>query len=85
LGATVVPLKKSAANAATVSAPAGLWVMVGDPTQGTSATVQGADALFTWDPLAQKYVAATLLQPGQGAWALSYAGGTITIQGAATQ
>jgi hypothetical protein len=26
-----------------------------------------------------------LLQPGQGAWALSYAGGTITIQGAATQ
>jgi hypothetical protein len=84
-GATVVPLAQSAANAATVSAPAGLWVMVGDPTQGTSATVQGADALFTWDPLAQKYVAATLLQPGQGAWALSYAGGTITIQGAATQ
>jgi hypothetical protein len=78
-------LASNAAITASVNAPAGQWVMVGNPTQGTSAVVQGADALFTWDPAAQRYTAATLLQPGQGAWALSYAGGTITLQGVATK
>jgi hypothetical protein len=43
-------------------------------------TISGADTVYTYDPVAGQYIAATTLKPGQGAWVLSNAGGTITLQ-----
>jgi plastocyanin len=63
----------------TLTAPAGRWLMIGNPSGTLFATVSGADALFTFDPVAGQYVPATSLKPGQGAWAFSTKGGTITI------
>jgi len=45
-------------------------------------TVSGADFFYTYDPVngySQPLTTATL-QPGQGAWAYSAAGGTVTIR-----
>jgi len=63
----------------SVTAPAGQWQLVGDPSGTQPATVTGADAVYTYDPVAGQYVATTRLLPGQGAWAISLRGGTITI------
>jgi len=57
---------------------AGQWVLIGDPSGTHPAKVTGADAIYTYDPVAG-YQAATELQPGQGAWARSGGGGTITV------
>lgn len=75
-GATITTV---AAASVAVTAPPGAWVMVGNP--GTAvAHVSGADAVFIWDARAGQYLASTTLQPGQGAWAISFAGGTITVR-----
>jgi len=63
----------------TVQAPAGGWIMIGNPSSSVAAGVVGADVLFVWDPNAGAYQAVSRLQPGQGAWALSISGGTIAI------
>jgi hypothetical protein len=60
----------------TVSIPAGSWVMVGNPGN-TSATVTGADILYTYSGA---YEATTTLLPGQGGWAYSANGATVTIK-----
>jgi hypothetical protein len=41
-------------------------------------SIQGADIAYTYDP-ASGFSRATQLQPGQGAWVYSAAGGTITL------
>lgn len=61
----------------TVTAPAGQFIMVGDPFP-TNATVSGADRVLTYDPQLG-YQSTTTLHTGQGAWVLSANGGTITI------
>lgn len=61
----------------TVPLPAGHWIMVGNPWS-SQATLSGADAIFTYDPV-KGYAAAISLAPGQGAWAISVKGGTLTI------
>jgi PKD repeat protein len=65
---------------ATVSIPAGQFVMIGNPTD-TTVTISGpADAVDTWDPVANTYrTGVTTLNPGQGAWVFSYSGGTLTL------
>jgi|GEM_PF-2686228 len=68
-----------AAVSIAVAAPPGAWVMVGNPGTGV-AHVSGADAVYIWDARAGQYLASSTLQPGQGAWAIAYAGGTITVQ-----
>jgi hypothetical protein len=45
-------------------------MLVGDPSGSLSATVTGASAVYTYDS-SSGYKAATILQPGQGAWALA--------------
>jgi hypothetical protein len=62
----------------TVDLPAGQFITIGDP-YSVPASVAGADAVYTYDPTTGSYQATTTLQPGQGAWAYSAGGGTITI------
>jgi hypothetical protein len=76
---TSVTLALTQDNSSGVSAPAGAWVLVGNPSASFSATVTGADIVYTWDPAAQRYTAANSLAPGAGAWAFSFAGGTLNI------
>jgi hypothetical protein len=64
----------------SVFLPAGQYVMIGNPGS-TPATVTGADQVVAFDPVANQYVSATTLAPGQGAWAISLAGGAVTVTG----
>jgi IPT/TIG domain len=60
----------------TVSLPASQWIMIGNPGN-TTATITGADVVYIYD--GAQYQAVTTLTPGQGAWAISVAGGVATI------
>jgi PKD domain len=53
------------------------YVMIGN-SGTTSATVTGADVIYIYNPTSG-YQTTNVLQPGQGAWALSYTGGNVTI------
>jgi hypothetical protein len=64
-------------------APAGSYIMVGNPSGTSSAVVSGADLVYTYDPVAG-YNQTPILNPGQGAWVLSYAGNPITVTATAT-
>lgn len=66
--------------ASTIAAPAGRFVMIGNPSASRTVTVVGADLIYTYDPLTGQYRRTTTLAPGQGAWAVSLAGGTLTLQ-----
>lgn len=59
------------------AASAGQFIMIGDPYP-TDVTVSGADLVYTYDPQ-HGYQLTTTLHAGQGALAVSAAGGTITI------
>jgi PKD repeat protein len=76
---TNVPLAASTQSSITVNAPAGQFIMVGNPSQTQTMTVRGADVVYLFDPTANMYTANTVLQPGKGAWVYSEAGATITI------
>jgi hypothetical protein len=52
----------------TVNTLAGQWILIGDPSGSLPATVSGASALYTYE-FESGYKTATMLQPGQGAWA----------------
>jgi hypothetical protein len=75
LGYQTLPL--SGSQSLTVNLPAQQWVMIGNP-RGTPATVIGADAVYVYAPTTG-YTATWSLSPGQGAWAFSRDGGTVTI------
>lgn len=62
----------------SVLAPPGDWILVGNPSGLLQATIRGADAALTFDPL-QGYQLTTVLQPGEGAWAAAANGGSITV------
>lgn len=74
-----VPLSAGGTTAVQIPAPAQAWVLIGDPSALSGATVSGADAIYSYDPAAGVYNRAKTLGPGGGAWALSVAGGAITI------
>lgn len=61
----------------TIALPAGLWTLVGNPSY-TAVTVSGADAVEIYVP-DSGYEFVSALAPGQGAWAYSASGGTMTI------
>lgn len=60
----------------TRTLPPGQFVLIGNPGD-QNAAVTGADAVYIYT--GGGYQAATTLAPGQGAWAYSAAGGTVTI------
>ena len=65
----------------TVTLPAGVFVLVGNPGD-TTATLSGADFVDTFNATTQSYVTTkgtATLPPGQGAWAFSAKGGSLTI------
>jgi hypothetical protein len=74
-----VPLAAGGATTVRITAPAGAWVLIGDPSALSGATITGADAIYSYDPAAGTYTAARTLGPGGGAWALSVGGGTIVV------
>jgi hypothetical protein len=63
----------------SITAPAGTWVMVGDPSGVLPAAVEGADVAYTFDPTLG-YQPVSVLQPGQGAWVTSINGGVVTLR-----
>jgi hypothetical protein len=67
----------------TVTLPAGSPVMIGNPGS-TTAQLSGADSVVTYDPVAGTYSQVTSLAPGQGGWAMSYNGGSVTITNASS-
>jgi hypothetical protein len=67
----------------TVTAPAGQYIMVGNPSPTQPVTVTGADVVYTFNPATNSYQGgggSATLQPGQSAWVYSTNGGTVTIQ-----
>jgi hypothetical protein len=52
--------------------------MIGDPSGVAPATVAGADVVYAYDPANGYQLTTTVLQ-GQGAWAMSESGGTISV------
>jgi hypothetical protein len=76
---TTVLMNGTGASTMQVSVPPGTYIMIGNPSGTQSVTVSGADQVLTYDAGAQQYTATTTLGIGQGAWAFSTAGGTITL------
>ena len=79
---TTVTLSGTTTLPFTVTAPAGQYIMIANPSATSTVTVSGADVVYTYDPTnaASPYSAVSTLQPGQGAWVYSAAGETITMQ-----
>ncbi|HLZ68437.1 MAG TPA: PKD domain-containing protein [Dehalococcoidia bacterium] len=78
-GPTNVPLVASTQSSITINAPAGQFIMVGNPSQTQTVNVRGADVVYIFDPSANNYAVSSVLPPGKGAWVFSDAGATITI------
>jgi PKD repeat protein len=76
---TTVALSGTSSSTASVTVPAGQYVMIGNPSATATLTIRGADVAYAYNASQGQYVAATTLAPGQGAWVLSNAGGTITV------
>jgi plastocyanin len=77
-GPSTETLALSAATPVSIPLPAGQYVLIGN-SSSMPMTVAGADSVLTYDPL-RGYQSATVLQPGQGAWAYSRAGGALSMQ-----
>lgn len=77
--ATTVTLGGISQDAGSVVAPAGGWIMIGSPSAIHQVVVSGADTVLTYDPVSAQYSATTILQPGQGAWAIRSTQGTIRM------
>jgi hypothetical protein len=78
---TTVTLPPLGVATLAVPLPPSHWVMIANPGY-RAATVAGADAVEVYDPTTGAYEQAATLQPGEGAWAYSAAGATITITSA---
>lgn len=77
---TTVTLPLSTPAAMSIPLPASHFIMISNPGV-TQANVSGADLVLTYDPI-QGYVPTSTLNPGQGAWALSFYGGNLTVTNA---
>jgi PKD repeat protein len=77
--ATTVTFNGNGSTSASISAPAGQYVMIGNPSAANTLRVTGADSVIVYNATSGGYANATTLAPGQGAWALSSAGGTIIV------
>jgi hypothetical protein len=78
---TTATIPQGSASPVTVQLPPGQWVLIGNPGS-TSATVSGADTVLVLSPGSTSYSPGSTLAPGQGAWAVSVAGGQATITNA---
>ena len=76
---TAVPLAGTVSPSAPLVAPAGQWVMVGNPSSAATVSVYGADLVLRYDPFSASYLLAASLAPGQGAWAISLTEGVLYV------
>jgi phospholipase C len=76
---TTVSLAGTSGSSGSVSAPAGQYVMIGNPSATQTLTLRGADLSYIFDTATNSYAASTTLAPGQGAWVLSNAGGDVAV------
>jgi hypothetical protein len=74
----VVPETTAGSLTMSITLPAKTWYLIGNPGTAT-ASVQGVDGLETWNPFTEEWNSESTLRPGQGAFAISYAGGEVTI------
>ncbi len=77
---TSVPLSGDGSPSISVTLPADRYVMIGNPSGSGPVTVTGADIVYKYDSRRGLYVPTTTLQPGEGAWAFSAVGGTVTLR-----
>lgn len=80
---TMITLSGSGSSTASAQLPADQFVMIGNPSTA-ALTVSGADIVDTFNTATNSYTSTTgtaTLQPGQGAWALSFRGATVSIGG----
>lgn len=75
---TKIALAGGALSPYSVLAPAGRYIMIGNPSGTEVATVSGADTVYTYDPTGG-FVQTNALYPGRGAFAVSNAGGQISV------
>ena len=74
---TTVNLSQGGGSDMLIPLPPSHWVMIGNPGY-KPAMVSGADVAYIYDPATGSY-RQTTLQPGQGAWAYSAAGGVAAV------
>ena len=58
--------------------PPNQWVLIGRP-EFAGPELRGADVVYAYDPTTMTFYQVSSLPPGQGAWALSYAGGVLNF------
>ncbi len=75
--AATATIPYSGPQTVTKSLQPGQFIMIGN-SSSSQAVVSGADIVYIYNAVSG-YQQATTLQPGQGAWVLSYNGGNVTI------
>jgi hypothetical protein len=75
---TTVNISNVTDRVITTTIPAQNYIMIGNPNS-TGAIVSGMDCLYVFDPHFNGYQVSSFLLPGQGGWAFSLTGGTVTI------
>ncbi|HLZ70695.1 MAG TPA: hypothetical protein VKV26_12410 [Dehalococcoidia bacterium] len=73
-----ITLGRSAAEYSRVLAPAGSYLLAGNPSASEALPIAGADMAMAYDPV-NGYQQVSELQPGQGAFVVSQAGGAIAL------
>lgn len=70
----------TAAGPCVIAVPigAGEWVMAGNPSPFSTASIRGAERVYTYDP-ASGYRAGVTIRPGQAAWAYSSVKSTVAV------
>jgi hypothetical protein len=76
---TIFSAPKSTGRPYQVTAPAGEWVMLGNPDGLLPALVDGADLVYSFDP-GQGYLSGRLILPGRAVFAVSLSGGTMDVR-----
>lgn len=74
---TLSPAVPQTTTTSLLSLPRNHYVMIGNPFT-VPITLSGADQILVYNAAQGQYVATATLQPGQGAWAFSQSGGTLT-------
>jgi PKD repeat protein len=72
-------LSGTSSSSISVTAPAGQYIMIGNPSSTGAVTIMGADSAVSWDPQTNNWKSVSSLAPGAGAWVVVNNGGTVTL------
>jgi hypothetical protein len=76
---TTVTLNGPGYDGDSIDIPAGMWVLVGNPSGNRAAVVDGADAVDIFDAATARYVESSTIPVGQGAWVYSSSDTTVSV------